>query len=305
MPATARSAAPARSASPPRPATRSTSDMHLQDAQLARSDNISATASGDLAITNNRANGALISGTLNVANLRYEIIRQGAAQVVDLQGVRRKGEPLPSPGQIRLAEADKAPSIWKLDLRVHADNQVFVAGMGLESEWNANLRIRGTTATSAARRPDGGGARHVQLLRATLRPHHRNHQLHRRPAARPAARHPGERRHQRCDGQHQRHRLGQQSADHLHLQSVAAAGRDHGAGAVRRLDQPAVGAAGGVDRLVAQFSARRRRRSQPARQAAPGGRARAASASSAPTRPPAAAPRSPPASTSATKSISS
>jgi translocation and assembly module TamB len=121
--------------------------MHLQDAQLARSDNISATATGDLTVTNNRASGALISGNLNVANLRYEIVRQGAAQVIDLQGVRRKGEPLPSPGQIRLAEADKTPSIWKLDLRVHADNQVFVAGMGLESEWSANLRIRGTTAT--------------------------------------------------------------------------------------------------------------------------------------------------------------
>ncbi|HEY1605305.1 MAG TPA: translocation/assembly module TamB domain-containing protein [Allosphingosinicella sp.] len=121
--------------------------MHMQDAQLARSDNLAATVTGDLAITNSRANGALISGNLDVANLRYEIVRQGAAQVVELQGVRRKGEPLPDPTKVRQAETEKAPGIWKLDLRVHADNQLFVAGMGLESEWSANLRIRGTTST--------------------------------------------------------------------------------------------------------------------------------------------------------------
>ncbi|HEX5184904.1 MAG TPA: translocation/assembly module TamB domain-containing protein [Allosphingosinicella sp.] len=121
--------------------------MHMQDAQLARSDNLAATVTGDLAITNDRADGALIAGTLDVANLRYEIVRQGAAQVVELQGVRRKGEPLPDPAHPRQAEAEKAPGIWKLDLRLRADNQVFVAGMGLESEWSANLRIRGTTAT--------------------------------------------------------------------------------------------------------------------------------------------------------------
>ena len=35
-------------------------------------------------ITNNSANGALISGDLTLANLRYQVIRQGAAQIVDL-----------------------------------------------------------------------------------------------------------------------------------------------------------------------------------------------------------------------------
>lgn len=121
--------------------------MHMQDAQLARSDNLAATVTGDLSITNNKANGALISGNLNVANLRYEIVRQGAAQVIDLQGVRRKGEPLPDPAKLHEAQAEEVPSTWKLDLRLHADNQLFVSGMGLESEWSANLRIRGTTAT--------------------------------------------------------------------------------------------------------------------------------------------------------------
>ncbi|HEY7809895.1 MAG TPA: translocation/assembly module TamB domain-containing protein [Allosphingosinicella sp.] len=120
--------------------------LTLANAQLARSDNIGATVSGTIAITNSRAKGALISGDLNLPNLRYQIIRQGAAQVVELQGVRRKGEPL-RPVGADAAEAGGTPSIWKLDLRVRADNQVFISGMGLESEWKADLRVTGTSAT--------------------------------------------------------------------------------------------------------------------------------------------------------------
>ena len=120
--------------------------LNLDDAQLARSDDIGATVSGNVAITNSRANGALISGDLELPDVRYEIIRQGAAQVAVLEGVRRKGEPLVRPDQVNQQTA-AAPSIWKLDLRVRADNRVFVSGMGLESEWQTDLRIRGTSAS--------------------------------------------------------------------------------------------------------------------------------------------------------------
>jgi translocation and assembly module TamB len=120
--------------------------LTLKDAQLARSDALGATVSGDVAITNSRANGALIAGDLILPELRYQIIRQGAAEVAQLAGVRRKGEALPDPAALAQAE-EGAPSIWKLDLGLHADNQVFIAGMGLESEWSADLRVQGTTAT--------------------------------------------------------------------------------------------------------------------------------------------------------------
>ncbi|HEX8239456.1 MAG TPA: translocation/assembly module TamB domain-containing protein [Allosphingosinicella sp.] len=121
--------------------------LKLNDAQLARSDNIGATLTGDLAITNSRANGALISGDLALPEVRYQIIRQGAAQVVELAGVRRKGEPLPTVRDATQQADNTAPSIWKLDLRLRADNRLFIAGMGLESEWSADLRVQGTTAT--------------------------------------------------------------------------------------------------------------------------------------------------------------
>jgi translocation and assembly module TamB len=123
--------------------------LTLDQAQLARSDNIGATLSGDVAITNSRAAGALISGDLRLPELRYQIIRQGAAQVVELAGVRRKGEPLPPPGGVQTAEG--TPSVWKLDLKLRADNQLFIAGMGLESEWSADLHVQGTTATPSIR----------------------------------------------------------------------------------------------------------------------------------------------------------
>lgn len=121
--------------------------LKLNQAQLARSDNIGATLTGDLAITNSRAGGALISGDLTLPEVRYQIIRQGAAQVVELAGVRRKGEPLPTVRDSTQQADNTAPSIWKLDLRLRADNRLFIAGMGLESEWSADLRVQGTTAT--------------------------------------------------------------------------------------------------------------------------------------------------------------
>ena len=121
--------------------------LSFDRAQLARADALGATVSGDVAITNSRSGGALIRGDLRLPEVRYQIIRQGAAQLAELEGVRRKGEPLLTPQQLAERDAGGAPSIWKLDLRLRADNQVFVEGMGLESEWRTDLRIQGTSAT--------------------------------------------------------------------------------------------------------------------------------------------------------------
>lgn len=38
------------------------------------------------------------------------------------------------------------PGLFNLDLRLRADNRVFVSGMGLESEWETDLRVTGTSA---------------------------------------------------------------------------------------------------------------------------------------------------------------
>lgn len=115
----------------------------LADAQLARSDALGATISGNVAVTNDRTNGAVVSGDLRLPEVRYEVIRQGAAEVAELTGVRRRGTTLAAARE----EAEAGPpGLFKLDLRVRADRRVFVSGMGLEAEWSTDLRVGGTSA---------------------------------------------------------------------------------------------------------------------------------------------------------------
>ena len=113
----------------------------LDRARLARGDDLDATVSGTLAVTNSKAVGGLIKGTLNIPEARYQIVRQGASAIPELSGIRRKGAPPPRP-----AEPSPVPSNWKLDISLRADNQIFVSGMGLEAEWRTRMRVVGTTA---------------------------------------------------------------------------------------------------------------------------------------------------------------
>jgi len=115
----------------------------LRRAQLARSDALGATISGSIAITNSKASGALIKGELTISEARYQIIRQGAAEVPELTGIRRRTDQPPKAGA---ANAGGVPSLWMLDLRVRADNKIFVSGMGLEAEWATDLRVRGSAS---------------------------------------------------------------------------------------------------------------------------------------------------------------
>jgi translocation and assembly module TamB len=130
----------------------------LNNAQLAQSDELAATTTGTIHLTNG-PKGGLIQGDLQIPNARYQIIRQGAAEVPELTGVRRRS-------QIRIARptdrpAPAAPSgLFKLDIRVRAPNQLFVSGMGLESEWSMDMRV---TGTSAAPQIAGG----LDLVRGT------------------------------------------------------------------------------------------------------------------------------------------
>ena len=115
----------------------------LDKAQLAKSDALGATATGTIHLTNG-AQGGLIQGTLTIPNARYEIIRQGAAEVPELTGVRRKSDI--HPGLATDRPAPPAPTgMYKLDLTIKAQNQLFVSGMGLESEWSMNLHVGGTS----------------------------------------------------------------------------------------------------------------------------------------------------------------
>jgi translocation and assembly module TamB len=124
-------------------------DLDLDRARVARSELISSTATGKISVTNSPGGDALISGTLRLPETRFKIIRQGAAAVATLTGVRREA----AAGRPRVSgDADpisSLPSHWKLDIRL------------TESEWGADLRI---TGTSDAPRIAG----EMELVRGTL-----------------------------------------------------------------------------------------------------------------------------------------
>ncbi|WP_419808536.1 translocation/assembly module TamB domain-containing protein [Sphingomonas sp.] len=116
----------------------------LNNAQLARSDSLEATTTGTIHFTNGK-NGGLIEGDLQIPEARYAIIRQGAAEVPELTGVRRRSEIQAARFSDRPAAA--APvGLIRLNLHISAPNQIFVSGMGLDSEWRMDLRIGGTSA---------------------------------------------------------------------------------------------------------------------------------------------------------------
>jgi translocation and assembly module TamB len=129
----------------------------LDNARLARSDALGATATGKITITKN-PQVSKIEGRLTIPEAHYQIIRQGAAEVPELTGVRRKnpnGE-AEAPAKVNL----RSFGDFDLNLRLDADNRLFVSGMGLESEWRSTIRVGGTTLA-----PDVRG--NLEIVRGT------------------------------------------------------------------------------------------------------------------------------------------
>ena len=135
----------------------------LDNARLARSENIGARATGTLTLTKAAGEAALLSGDLRLPETRYRIVREGAASVPVLTGVRRK----PPSGRRRISGDGLAAvggslfDLIRLDIRLRAGEQIFVTGMGLESEWQADVTLKGTTV---APRVTG----EIELVRGTL-----------------------------------------------------------------------------------------------------------------------------------------
>ncbi|MET1754896.1 translocation/assembly module TamB domain-containing protein [Novosphingobium sp. RD2P27] len=135
----------------------------LNDARLARSEGLSASATGSLRLTKTAGEAPLLSGELRLPETRYRIIREGAAEVPTLTGVRFKAPR--GPQRItgdEPAQPSASPfSSVRLDLRLLASEQLYVSGMGLESEWSANLSVSGTNSEPRL-------AGQVELIRGTL-----------------------------------------------------------------------------------------------------------------------------------------
>ncbi|WP_448664875.1 translocation/assembly module TamB domain-containing protein [Sphingomonas sp. CJ20] len=124
-------------------------DASFDNARLARSDALGATATGKISVVKSLTE-AKIEGDLTIPEARYEIIRQGAAEVPELIGIRRRSQVVKD-AQGGAAKPARPAGIFDLNLRLRANNRLFVSGMGLESEWSARLVVGGTTAAPVVR----------------------------------------------------------------------------------------------------------------------------------------------------------
>lgn len=147
-------------------------DLRLQatSAQLLRRDDLRATATGPLRITNG-PDGGLIAGDLRINRARFRIGRPAVEAVPELVVTER------NTALVRRETAAAAkPAVWRLDIDADADNKVEVDGMGLESEWQTSLKLTGRadapTITGRAELIRGSyefAGRRFELTRGLLR----------------------------------------------------------------------------------------------------------------------------------------
>lgn len=136
--------------------------VKLENARLARSNALSATATGTLRLTKQAGEAALLSGDLRLPETRYQIVREGSADVPRLTGVRFK------PNRIVRVTGDEPAEPFtsvlsglRLDLHLRVPERLYVSGMGLESEWKADFDVGGTSSAPTM-------AGEVELIRGTL-----------------------------------------------------------------------------------------------------------------------------------------
>lgn len=114
--------------------------LSLREAKLVRRGDFEMTASGDLALTGAYPNFS-VRGDLAVDRLDAAIPDPPAADIVDIRVA-----PVDDSGQAaaRVATPKEAPRrAVALDLAINADDQIFIRGRGVDSEWRASARVAG------------------------------------------------------------------------------------------------------------------------------------------------------------------
>ncbi len=107
-----------------------------QAALIAR-DDFAATVTGPLRVVSTGSEGR-ISGNVIIDRGAFRLGQASAAQQVPTLRVREVNRPAGTP-RIRAA-----PTLWALDIKARAENQLAVTGLGLDSEWSADLTLSGT-----------------------------------------------------------------------------------------------------------------------------------------------------------------
>ena len=111
--------------------------VDAKQASLIARDDFAATVTGPLRIVSSGPDGR-ISGNVTIDRGAFRLGQANAAQQVPTLKVREINRPFGSP-RVRAA-----PTLWALDIKARADNQLAVTGLGLDSEWSADLTLLGT-----------------------------------------------------------------------------------------------------------------------------------------------------------------
>ena len=114
-------------------------NIRAQEAQLIDRDDIKAQVTGPISIRSD-GSGGTISGDLELVSGSFRLgSATAAAQVprLDVREINRPADEAPEP-------EPAAP--WNLDLDVSGNNRLTVTGLGINSEWGADLAIGGTTS---------------------------------------------------------------------------------------------------------------------------------------------------------------
>lgn len=99
-------------------------------------DDVGATVTGPLRIRSS-GNGGVISGNLDVPTSRFVLGKASAvAEIPQLRlvEINRSGEEV---------ERTRAAAPWRLDVKARAPSRLMVEGLGMQSEWSADLTIGG------------------------------------------------------------------------------------------------------------------------------------------------------------------
>lgn len=110
--------------------------MQADRAVLLDRDDVGATVTGPLRIRSS-GNGGVISGDLDIVSSRFMLGQASAAAEIPqlrMVEINRSGEEV---------ERVRTAAPWRLDVKARAADRLMVEGLGMQSEWSADLAIGG------------------------------------------------------------------------------------------------------------------------------------------------------------------
>ena len=117
--------------------------LRAENAVVLARDDIGATATGPINFVSDGHGGGVISGDLDLVRSAFRLGRATAAAAIPRLNVQ----------EINVVAEDRAQGLpsspWKFDIKARALNRLNVTGLGIQSEWRANLQIGGSVTEPA------------------------------------------------------------------------------------------------------------------------------------------------------------